>query len=88
MAAIDTTVPKQRTNPLRSDAAQKLLAFAGLIVLFIVFSLLSPYFLTFDNVIGILLATARTWRTACSGVSLRLTTPGRLSLLQSYLRLQ
>ena len=58
MAATDTTVPKQRTNPLRSDAAQKLLAFAGLIVLFIVFSFLSPYFLTFDNVIGILLATA------------------------------
>jgi ribose transport system permease protein len=58
MAAIDTTVPKQRTNIMRSDAAQKLLAFAGLIVLFIVFSVASPFFLTFDNVMGILLATA------------------------------
>jgi ribose transport system permease protein len=58
MAAIDTTAPKQRANILRSDAAQKLLAFAGLIVLFIVFSVASPFFLTFDNIIGILLATA------------------------------
>lgn len=37
---------------------------------------------------GIALATASTFFTACSGVSLALTTPGRLSLLQSYLRLQ
>jgi ribose transport system permease protein len=33
------------------------LAFGGLIGLFIAFSLASPYFLTFDNIIGILLAT-------------------------------
>lgn len=58
MAAIETTVVKQRTNILRSDAAQKILAFAGLIVLIIVFSLASPYFLTFDNVMGILVSTA------------------------------
>jgi ribose transport system permease protein len=37
---------------------QRLLAFGALILLFIVFSIASPYFLTFDNVIGILLATA------------------------------
>lgn len=43
---------------LRSDATQKVLAFAGLITLVVVFSLASPNFLTFDNVIGILLATA------------------------------
>ena len=57
MAAIDSTAPARR-NVLRSDAAQKLLAFAGLIVLFIIFSLASPFFLTFENVVGILLATA------------------------------
>jgi ribose transport system permease protein len=37
---------------------QKLLAFAGLIALFIVFSIASPNFRTFDNFVGILLATA------------------------------
>ena len=40
------------------DAMQKLLAFAGLIVLFVVFSLASPNFFKFDNIVGILLATA------------------------------
>ncbi|NWG16494.1 MAG: ABC transporter permease [Chloroflexi bacterium] len=43
---------------LRSDATQRLLAFAALIVLIIVFSLASPNFLQFNNIIGILLATA------------------------------
>jgi len=33
------------------------LAFGGLIALFVAFSLASPYFFTFDNMIGILLAT-------------------------------
>lgn len=51
-----TTVPKR--SILRSDASQKLLAFAGLLVIFAVFSILSPYFLTRDNILGILLATA------------------------------
>ncbi len=37
---------------------QRLLAFGALIILFVGFSIASPYFLTFDNVIGILLATA------------------------------
>ena len=41
-----------------SDATQRLLAFAALIILFIVFSLASPNFLQFNNIIGILLATA------------------------------
>lgn len=50
-----TTTPKR--SILRSDATQKLLAFAGLLVIFAVFSVLSPYFLTKDNVLGILLAT-------------------------------
>jgi ribose transport system permease protein len=42
----------------RSDAMQRLLAFGGLIVLFVAFSLASPFFLTPDNIGGIFLATA------------------------------
>jgi ribose transport system permease protein len=45
-------------NLLRSDAAQRLLAFAGLIIMFIVFSLASPNFFQWSNLKGILLATA------------------------------
>lgn len=48
----------QKRSLLRSDATQKLLAFAGLIILFIVFSIASPNFFQFNNIIGILLATA------------------------------
>jgi ribose transport system permease protein len=47
-----------RRSIIRSDAAQRLLAFAALIALFIAFSLASPNFLQFDNIVGILLATA------------------------------
>ena len=43
---------------VRSDAIQRLLAFGALIVLIVVFSVASPNFLQFNNVIGILLATA------------------------------
>src|ERR671930_763232 len=46
-----------RRTLIRSDAVQRLLAFAALIVIVVVFSLLSPNFLQFDNTIGILLAT-------------------------------
>jgi ribose transport system permease protein len=42
---------------MRSDAMQRFLAFAALIVIVIAFSLLSPNFLQFDNVVGILIAT-------------------------------
>jgi ribose transport system permease protein len=42
----------------RSDAMQRLMAFSALIVLSIGFSVASPYFRTFDNFVGILLATA------------------------------
>lgn len=48
----------QKNSLFRSDATQKLLAFAGLIVLFIGFSIASPNFFKFDNINGILLATA------------------------------
>jgi ribose transport system permease protein len=48
----------QSRSVFRSDATQKLLAFGGLIVLFVVFSLASPNFFQFNNIVGILLATA------------------------------
>ena len=47
----------RRVRIVRSDAVQRLLAFGALIVIIIVFSLASPNFLQFDNVVGILLAT-------------------------------
>ncbi len=56
-----TAVPQQVTpkrSMLQSDAMQRLLAFGALILLFVVFSIASPYFLQFDNIIGIFLATA------------------------------
>src|SRR5438046_8909129 len=52
------TLPARRRRLMRSDAVQRLLAFAALIAIIIIFSLLSPNFLQFDNVIGILIATA------------------------------
>lgn len=42
---------------LNSEAAQKVLAFAALIILFVFFSVSSAYFLTFDNIVSIVLAT-------------------------------
>jgi ribose transport system permease protein len=41
-----------------ADTIQRLMAFGALIILFVVFSLASPYFFTFSNVIGILVSTA------------------------------
>ncbi|MCA9948515.1 MAG: ABC transporter permease [Anaerolineales bacterium] len=52
----NTTTPKR--SFFNSDATQKLLAFAGLIIMFIVFSLASENFFQFSNIVGILLATA------------------------------
>ncbi|MCS6834575.1 MAG: ABC transporter permease [Anaerolineae bacterium] len=45
-------------NVLYSPALQRVLAFAALIVLIVVFSIASPNFLQFRNITGILLATA------------------------------
>jgi ribose transport system permease protein len=55
--------PLERLGPrggrlARSDAVQRLLAFASLIVIIVVFSILSPNFRQFDNFVGIMLATA------------------------------
>src|SRR5512133_1970509 len=47
-----------RRSFFRSDAAQRVLAFAALIVLLIFFTLMSKNFMQFNNVVGILLATA------------------------------
>jgi ribose transport system permease protein len=52
------TATAKRSTMIRSDTLQKFLAFGGLIILLIVFSLASPFFLTRDNLGGILLATA------------------------------
>ncbi len=51
-------VAQQRRSFVRSDAIQRVLAFGALIGLFVIFSVASPNFLQFDNVIGILLATS------------------------------
>jgi len=47
-----------REKKTRSDAIQRLMAFGALLIIFIGFSLASPYFFTFRNVIGILISTA------------------------------
>jgi len=47
----------RRRSLLRSTAIQTLLAFGALIVMLVAFSVASPYFLQFDNITGILLAT-------------------------------
>lgn len=52
------TTAGAKRSIFRSEAAQKLLAFGALIAIFVFFSLVSPFFLTKENVIGILLATA------------------------------
>ena len=57
MATVDTSITQKRSI-VGSGAMQKLLAFAGLIALFIIFSILSPAFRTVENLQGIVLATA------------------------------
>lgn len=58
MTTQTATAPQPRTSIFRTDAARKLLAFAGLLVLVIVYSFASPVFLTFNNLVAIVLATA------------------------------
>jgi ribose transport system permease protein len=43
---------------VRSEAIQRVLAFGALIALLVIFSVASPNFLQFDNIVGILLATS------------------------------
>lgn len=54
--AVTQVTPKK--SLLRSDAVQRLLAFGALILLFIVYSIASPNFFQFDNIVNIMLATA------------------------------
>ena len=56
--ALPSKQPKTARSLFRSDAMQRIMAFGALIVLAIGFSLASPFFRTFDNFVGILLATA------------------------------
>jgi len=53
-----TTDVMQNKSLLRSDTMRRVMAFAGLIIMFIAFSLASPNFLQFSNVVGIFIATA------------------------------
>lgn len=78
--AVDVTTPVVRKGSLtdslfRGNAAQRILAFAALIILFVGFSLASPNFLQFNNIIGILLATAVNGVLAL-GVTFVITTGG------------
>lgn len=50
--------PSVRASLFRRDAMQTLLAFGALILLFIIFSLASPNFFQFENIVAILIATA------------------------------
>ena len=50
------TVTKDKRR--RSESLQRLLAFGALVILIIFFSFASPYFFTFSNMVGILIATA------------------------------
>lgn len=57
-AAPPSTETAPRCPLVSADATQKVLAFAALVLLFIIFSIASPNFLQFNNMVGILLATA------------------------------
>jgi ribose transport system permease protein len=52
------TLLLKKTTAFQTGATQKLLAFASLILLVIIFSLSSNNFFQFDNIIGIMLSTA------------------------------
>jgi ribose transport system permease protein len=59
MGEITTNKDTSRKKLIKnSNATQKILAFASLILIFLVFSIASPNFAKFDNIVGILLATA------------------------------
>ena len=75
MATAESTLTTSKQSIFRSNAAQKLLAFAALIVIFVVFSILSPFFRTPENVVNILLATAVNGVLAL-GVTFIITTAG------------
>ncbi len=55
---METESVATKKSSFRSDTMRRLMAFAALIALFVLFSLASPNFFQFDNIVGILLATA------------------------------
>lgn len=57
-AKIINKVLQQRKALVHPDAIQKIFALGSLIALLIVFSILSPNFFTFSNLVGVMLATA------------------------------
>jgi len=58
MATQETTSTTTKRTLIRPEARQTILAFAGLILIFLVFFVASPYFRKFDNIVAILLSTA------------------------------
>ncbi len=70
----ETPAPRRRMR-VSGDVIQRVLAFSALLLLFTTFSLTSENFLKFDNIIGILLATAVNGILAL-GVTFVITTGG------------
>ena len=58
MSTETTTSTTAKRTLIRPEARQTILAFAGLIVIFLVFYLTTPYFRPFNNLVAILLSTA------------------------------
>ncbi len=58
MTTQETTKTTTRRTLIRPEAMQTILAFAGLIVIFLAFYLTTPYFRGFENLVAILLSTA------------------------------
>jgi ribose transport system permease protein len=58
MTVKETTSTTAKRVLIRPEAMQTLLAFAGLIVIFLAFYLTTPYFRGFENLVAILLSTA------------------------------
>jgi ribose transport system permease protein len=58
MSSIATTDKARKGGAINANAMQKLLAFASLVLLLVIFSVASPNFFQSDNLIAIMLATA------------------------------
>lgn len=57
LSMVQNSTSAARHRPLQAGAMQKLLAFGGLIALLVIFSVLSPNFMQFNNIVSIILAT-------------------------------
>ncbi|HBG01592.1 MAG TPA: ribose ABC transporter permease [Firmicutes bacterium] len=72
---MSTELTKRPEALRKAESRQKILAFSSLLVMIIVFSIASPNFATFSNVVGILLSTAVTGILA-TGVTFIIITGG------------